>query len=164
MSLLHDLELLLDCCTDIVHFEDGSIIDKFQMDEAGLEKIRNYFIKGCLQNEGRKERVAHRRLMGMGKPYHGKFISSIILAVLGVACQMVPYFCVAHIVTLMLSGEQDFFQLYDGLYRCIVRLFGKGCFRQSFNSHFPTRRPYTRCAICERISPQKLARVDGDDF
>lgn len=42
----HDLELLLDCCTDIVHFEDGSIIDKFQMDEAGLEKIRNYFIKG----------------------------------------------------------------------------------------------------------------------
>ena len=40
-----------------------------------------------------------------GKPYHGKFIGSIILAVLGVACQMVPYFCVAHIVTMMLSGE-----------------------------------------------------------
>ena len=45
-GITHDLELLLDCCTDIVHFEDGSIIDKFQMDEAGLEKIRNYFIKG----------------------------------------------------------------------------------------------------------------------
>ena len=44
--ITHDLELILDCCTDIVHFEDGSIIDKFQMDEAGLEKIRNYFIKG----------------------------------------------------------------------------------------------------------------------
>lgn len=44
--ITHDLELLLDCCTDIVHFEDGSIIDQFQMDEAGLEKIRNYFIKG----------------------------------------------------------------------------------------------------------------------
>ena len=34
-------------------------------------------------------------LWGWGKPYHGKFIGSIILAVLGVACQMVPYFCVA---------------------------------------------------------------------
>ena len=33
-------------------------------------------------------------------------------------------------------GRAGFFQLYDGLYRCIVRLFGKGCFRQSFNSHF----------------------------
>ena len=47
-------------------------------------------------------------LWGWGKPYHGKFIGSIILAVLGVACQMVPYFCVAHIVTMMLSGEQNF--------------------------------------------------------
>ena len=38
-------------------------------------------------------------LWGWGKPYHGKFIGSVILAVLGVACQMVPYFCVANIVT-----------------------------------------------------------------
>lgn len=44
--ITHDLELILDCCTDIVHFENGSIIDQFQMDETGLEKIRNYFIKG----------------------------------------------------------------------------------------------------------------------
>lgn len=36
--ITHDLELILDCCTDIVHFENGSIIDQFQMDEAGLEK------------------------------------------------------------------------------------------------------------------------------
>ena len=76
-------------------------------------------------------------LWGWGKPYHGKFIGSIILAVLGVACQMVPYFCVAHIVTLMLSGEQDFSSYMTAWYRCIVRLFGKGCFRQSFNSYFP---------------------------
>ena len=44
--ITHDLELILDCCTDIVHFENGSIIDQFQMDEAGLEKIRNFFLKG----------------------------------------------------------------------------------------------------------------------
>ena len=44
--ITHDLELILDCCTDIVHFEDGSIIDQFPMDAEGLEKIRNYFIKG----------------------------------------------------------------------------------------------------------------------
>ena len=44
--ITHDLDLILDCCTDIVHFENGSIIDQFQMDEAGLEKIRTYFIKG----------------------------------------------------------------------------------------------------------------------
>ena len=29
-------------------------------------------------------------LLGWGKPYHGKFIGSVVLAVLGIACQMVP--------------------------------------------------------------------------
>ena len=43
-------------------------------------------------------------LWGWGKPYHGKFIGSIALAVLGVACQMVPYFCVAHIVPADVIG------------------------------------------------------------
>lgn len=54
--ITHDLELILDCCTDIVHFENGSIIDQFQMDEAGLEKIRNYFIKGVSVKLRRKRR------------------------------------------------------------------------------------------------------------
>ena len=45
--ITHDLELILDCCTDIVHFEEGYIVDQFQMDKVGLEKIRNYFIKGA---------------------------------------------------------------------------------------------------------------------
>lgn len=44
--ITHDLELILDCCTDIIHFEDGSIIDQYRMDENGLKKIREYFIKG----------------------------------------------------------------------------------------------------------------------
>ena len=60
-------------------------------------------------------------LLGWGKPYHGKFIGSVVLAVLGVACQMVPYFCVAHIVTMMLDGEQDFSRYVTA---CMVALCG----------------------------------------
>ena len=66
-------------------------------------------------------------LWGWGKSYHGKFISSIILAVLGVTCQMVPYFCVAHIVTLMLAGE----------HYCIMRLFGESAVFLPFYNGFP---------------------------
>lgn len=44
--ITHDLELILDCCTDIIHFEDGSIVSQYPMDENGLRKIREYFIKG----------------------------------------------------------------------------------------------------------------------
>lgn len=60
-------------------------------------------------------------LWGWGKAYHGKFYISILFAALGVACQMIPYFCVARIATLLLDGEKNFdpyFQL------CLIALCG----------------------------------------
>ena len=43
--ITHDLELILDCCTDIIHFENGSIADQYEMDAEGLDKIRAYFMQ-----------------------------------------------------------------------------------------------------------------------
>ena len=97
-------------------------------------------------------------LWGWGKPYHGKFIGSIILAVLGVACQMVPYFCVAHIVTLMLSGEQDFSSYMTA---CIVTLcgyLGKVVFANISTVISHTATYYTLHDLRENIT-EKLARV-----
>ena len=47
-------------------------------------------------------------IWGWGKPYHGKFIISMILAIFGVACQMIPYFCVARIIRMMLNENHVF--------------------------------------------------------
>ena len=97
-------------------------------------------------------------LWGWGKPYHGKFIGSIILAVLGVVCQMVPYFCVAHIVTLMLSGEQDFSSYMTA---CIVTLcgyLGKVVFANISTVISHTATYYTLRDLRENIT-EKLARV-----
>lgn len=97
-------------------------------------------------------------LWGWGKPYHGKFIGSIILAVLGVACQMAPYFCVAHIVTLMLSGEQDFSSYMTA---CIVALcgyLGKVVFANLSTVISHTATYYTLRDLRENITA-KLARV-----
>ena len=97
-------------------------------------------------------------LWGWGKPYHGKFIGSIILAVLGVACQMMPYFCVAHIVTLMLSGEQDFSSYMTA---CIVTLcgyLGKVVFANLSTVISHTATYYTLRDLRENIT-EKLARV-----
>ena len=102
-------------------------------------------------------------LWGWGKPYHGKFIGSIILAVLGVACQMVPYFCVAHIVTLMLSGEQDFSSYMTA---CIVALcgyLGKVVFANLSTVISHTATYYTLRDLRENITA-KLARVPMGRF
>ena len=97
-------------------------------------------------------------LWGWGKPYHGKFIGSIILAVLGIACQMVPYFCVAHIVTMMLSGEQNFSRYVTAGIIALCGYFGKVLFSCLSTTISHTATYYTLRDLRENITA-KLARV-----
>ena len=60
-------------------------------------------------------------LWSWGKAHHGKFVFGIILAILGVACQMIPYFCVVNVISKMFAGETDF-SAY--LPVCLVALAG----------------------------------------
>ena len=43
--ITHDLELIIDCCTDIIHLENGKIADQYPIDEKGISKIKDYFLK-----------------------------------------------------------------------------------------------------------------------
>ena len=97
-------------------------------------------------------------LWGWGKPYHGKFIGSIALAVLGVACQMVPYFCVAHIVTLMLSGDQNFSHYTAACVIALCGYLGKVIFSNLSTTISHTATYYTLRDLRENIT-EKLARV-----
>ena len=96
-------------------------------------------------------------LWGWGKPYHGKFIGSIALAVLGVACQMVPYFCVAHIVTLMLSGDQNFSHYTAACVIALCGYLGKVIFSNLSTTISHTATYYTLRDLRENITA-KLAR------
>ena len=46
-----------------------------------------------------------RRIWELGAEEHGRLITAVILAVVGVVCGMVPYFAAAKIITLLLAGE-----------------------------------------------------------
>ena len=97
-------------------------------------------------------------LWGWGKPYHGKFIGSIALAVLGVACQMAPYFSVAHIVTLMLSGDQNFLHYTAACVIALCGYLGKVIFSNLSTTISHTATYYTLRDLRENIT-EKLARV-----
>ena len=97
-------------------------------------------------------------LLGWGKPYHGKFIGSVVLAVLGVACQMVPYFCVAHIVTMMLDGEQDFSRYVTACMVALCGYLGKVLFSSLSTTVSHTAAYYTLRDIRGRLTG-KMARV-----
>ena len=63
-------------------------------------------------------------LWGWASPYHGSFIGSVILAILGVACGMIPYFSVAAIIRLLLTGTAN---LSVSLMWCGIALAGYLC-------------------------------------
>ena len=46
-----------------------------------------------------------QRIWELGEQEHGKLITAVILAVIGVVCGMVPYFAAAKIIVLLIAGE-----------------------------------------------------------
>lgn len=40
------------------------------------------------------------------KPYHHKYITCVLVAILGVLCSIVPYFCISKIVGILIAGEK----------------------------------------------------------
>lgn len=102
-------------------------------------------------------------LLGWGKPYHGKFIGSCRPCGFGIACQMVPYFCVAHIVTMMLDGEQDFSRYVTACMVALCGYLGKVLFSSLSTTISHTAAYYTLRDIRGRLTG-KMARVPmGDD-
>ena len=55
-----------------------------------------------------KEQSPIGRIWELGMAEHGKLITAVILAVIGVACGMAPYFAAALIIVLLLAGETAF--------------------------------------------------------
>ena len=55
-----------------------------------------------------KEKSPVGRIWELGESEHSKLITAVILAVVGVACGMAPYFAAAKIIVLLLAGETAF--------------------------------------------------------
>ena len=55
-----------------------------------------------------KEKSPVQRIWELGEAEHGGLIAAVVLAVVGVACGMAPYFAAARIIALLLAGETAF--------------------------------------------------------
>ena len=47
-----------------------------------------------------------QRIWELGEAEHGRLITAVVLAVVGVVCGMVHYFAAARIIVLLLAGER----------------------------------------------------------
>lgn len=97
------------------------------------------------------------------KPYHGKFTFSVILAVLGVTCQMVPYFCVATIIIKMIAGETLFRSYFILCGIALAGYLGKVVFSNLSTAISHTAAYLTLRDLRERII-RKLTKVPMGTF
>ena len=79
-----------------------------------------------------------QRIWELGKDEHGKLITAVILAVVGVVCGMVPYFAAAKMIALLLAGERAL-GVYASWPRCAAFSRGRRFITGRWASR--TRRP-----------------------
>ncbi len=41
--ITHDLELVMECCTHVLHFENGKVMGNYPLDYEGCKKLRSFF-------------------------------------------------------------------------------------------------------------------------
>ena len=54
--------------------------------------------------DNKKENSPFSILWKWAESYHGELLLAVLLAILGVACNMIPYFCIATMMGLLLNG------------------------------------------------------------
>ena len=45
LVITHDYELIVSCCTHVLHLEHGVVQEQYALDAAGLQRIQNFFIE-----------------------------------------------------------------------------------------------------------------------
>ena len=44
LVITHDYELIVSCCTYILHLEHGTVQEQYALDAAGLQRLQRFFI------------------------------------------------------------------------------------------------------------------------
>lgn len=100
-----------------------------------------------------KEQSPMTRLMKLAAPYKSKYVLSVILAILGVAAGLVPFFAVSKIVLLLMNGETTI-----SVYMVWCTIAGIGFLAKVFFSNFSTYVSHT--ATFETLAEIRLQLTD----
>lgn len=168
LVVTHDPEFILRCCNYVLHLEKGQIQESYSIEDSdGRKRLLKFFLsdtRRCPQNEGGKERVAHRRLMGMGQALSWKihrqcYPCGIRRGLPDGALFLRGEYCHNDVV-----WGTEFFPLCDRWYYCIVRLLWESAVFQSFYNDFPHGDLLHAARSAREYHRKAGPRPDGDDF
>ncbi len=103
--ITHDPELILRCCTHILHIENGRVMGFYPLNADGVQRVRGYFMSESDENTS-KDRKKYG-IFGRVLKYAGKWKRYVVLAVifmvLGAFFGAVPYAGIYDLITRFLD-------------------------------------------------------------
>ena len=104
--ITHDPELVLQCCTHVLHIENGRVLAFYPLDKDGVQRMLYYFLSP--DNEMRSIKRENVSAVGKILQYASRFKKytyiAVVLMILGAAASVVPYISVYRIIDTLLSG------------------------------------------------------------
>ena len=105
--ITHDPELIMQCCTHILHVRDGRAVAFYPLDNEGIVRVRAYFLSPSDTNSSKKR----DRSGAIGKilRYAGEHKTTIAVAVLlmiiGAIASITPYLFIYDLISSALVGK-----------------------------------------------------------
>lgn len=99
-----------------------------------------------------------RRLLEYAGQFKGTYIASLVLAIMGVACKLVPYFSVSKIIILLLGGTRNFDEYLRWLGVILIGQLGNIVFHYTSTtlSHKAT---FSLITVFRKRLTEKLSKV-----
>ena len=105
----HDPELIAECCDELIYMQGGKVLEygKLTRDMYDRWLYRTSTLKEKRRKPKDDQLTSIKRLWQLAYKEHAKLILSIVLAVIGVLGNMLPYIAAAQVITKLLGGVSD---------------------------------------------------------
>ncbi len=105
--ITHDPELILTCCTHILHIENGRVLAFYPLSDEGASRVKSYFMSENDDNNSKPRKKYG--MFGRVMKYTGKWKKYVFVAmgflILGAICGVVPYLAIFDLLNKLLSGN-----------------------------------------------------------
>ena len=107
LVITHDPELIMSCCTHILHIENGRVLAFYPLNKAGIERVSSYFLQESDENTSRKrdKQSSISKILQYAGAHRRTIYKAALCMTLGAAASIIPYLLVYTILEQVLNGS-----------------------------------------------------------
>ena len=107
LVITHDPELIMSCCTHILHIENGSVLAFYPLNDAGIARVSAYFLQESDENTSRKRDTQSSigKILHYTGEHRRKIYQAALCMFIAAAASIVPYLFVYTIIEQVLNGS-----------------------------------------------------------